>query len=106
MWQHSYRGRKLKKRAWRRLWIVRIGAAVRQYGAWNYSRFIHAQQKVGITLNRKVLADLAVREPFALKSVIDTVTTLRRRQVGEDMEKEEAATDNQQEARTMTVVKE
>ncbi|KAL7581389.1 hypothetical protein ACA910_021979 [Epithemia clementina (nom. ined.)] len=75
-WKLAYVGRKLKRRNWRRLWITRIGAAVRQY-SWRYSTFMHVLYRVvNIKLNRKILADLAVREPFALKSVVDTVEFL------------------------------
>jgi large subunit ribosomal protein L20 len=51
---------------------MRLQAATRQYG-WSYSRFIHAQQQHNITLNRKVLSELAATEPFAFKSVIDVM---------------------------------
>lgn len=67
---HAYLGRKQKKRQYRRLWTVRINAACRQNGL-NYSRFIDGLHKAGIELNRKVLADLAVREPAAFKALID-----------------------------------
>jgi len=67
---HAYVGRKQKKRQYRRLWTVRINAACRQNGL-NYSRFIDGLKKAGIELNRKVLADLAVREPAAFKALID-----------------------------------
>ncbi|WP_337844552.1 50S ribosomal protein L20 [Thermus sp.] len=59
---YAYRDRKRKKRDFRRLWIVRINAACRQHGL-NYSTFIHGLKKAGVELDRKVLADLAVREP-------------------------------------------
>ena len=62
--------RKQKKRQYRRLWTVRINAACRQHGT-NYSRFINGLKKAGIELNRKVLADLAVREPEAFKDLIE-----------------------------------
>ncbi|MDD3118237.1 MAG: 50S ribosomal protein L20 [Victivallales bacterium] len=67
---HAYNGRKQKKRQYRRLWTVRINAACRQNGM-NYSRFIDGLKKAGVELNRKVLADLAVREPAAFKALID-----------------------------------
>ncbi len=67
---HAYIGRKQKKRQYRRLWTVRINAACRQNGL-NYSRFIDGLKKAGIELNRKVLADLAVREPAAFKALIE-----------------------------------
>jgi len=58
----AYTGRKLKKRDFRSLWIVRIGAAARLNGL-NYSQFMHGLKLAGIELDRKVLADLAVHQP-------------------------------------------
>jgi large subunit ribosomal protein L20 len=58
----AYTGRKLKKRDFRSLWIVRIGAAARLSGL-NYSQFMHGLKVAGIELDRKVLADLAVHQP-------------------------------------------
>ena len=60
----AYTGRKLKKRDFRSLWIVRIGAAARLNGL-NYSQFMHGLKTAGIELDRKVLADLAVNAPDA-----------------------------------------
>ena len=60
----AYTGRKLKKRDFRSLWIVRIGAAARLNGL-NYSQFMHGLKVAGIELDRKVLADLAANEPTA-----------------------------------------
>ena len=60
--QYAYIGRKLKKRAFRRLWIARINAAARQEGM-SYSTFMHGLSKADIKLNRKVLADLAMNHP-------------------------------------------
>jgi len=62
----AYTGRKLKKRDFRSLWIVRIGAAARLNGL-NYSQFMHGLKLAGIELDRKVLADLAVNQPDAFK---------------------------------------
>ena len=67
---YSYRGRKERKRDFRRLWIARINAASRQHGV-NYSVFFNALNKSGITLNRKILADLAVQDVTAFKAVLD-----------------------------------
>jgi large subunit ribosomal protein L20 len=66
----QYRDRRNRRRDLRRLWILRINAAVRQEGL-SYSRFINGLKKAGITLNRKMLADLAVREAAAFKQLID-----------------------------------
>jgi large subunit ribosomal protein L20 len=60
----AYTGRKLKKRDFRSLWIVRIGAAARLNGL-NYSQFMHGLKSAGIELDRKALADLAVNQPDA-----------------------------------------
>ena len=65
-------GRKLKKREYRSLWIARINAAVRAEGL-TYSEFINKLGKKGITLDRKVLADLAMNEPEAFKSLVASV---------------------------------
>ena len=59
--QYAYIGRKQKKRNFRALWIVRINAAARQYGM-SYSRLMNGLRKAGITVDRKVLADLAVHD--------------------------------------------
>jgi large subunit ribosomal protein L20 len=64
----AYTGRKLKKRDFRSLWIVRIGAAARLNGL-NYSQLMHGLKVAGIELDRKVLADLAVNQPDAFKEV-------------------------------------
>jgi large subunit ribosomal protein L20 len=59
---YAYRDRRNKKRDFRRLWIVRINAAARQEGM-SYSQFMHGLKEAGIELDRKVLADIAVRDP-------------------------------------------
>jgi large subunit ribosomal protein L20 len=70
-WAYSYRDRKQKKRDFRRLWITRINAAVREQDAeLNYSRFMNGLKRAGIEVNRKVLADLAVREPAAFGALV------------------------------------
>ncbi len=71
-WQYAYRDRKQRKRDFRRLWIARINAGVRQYGL-SYSRFMGMYNKVGLAMNRKVLADLAMNHPEAFKAVVDKV---------------------------------
>lgn len=70
--EHAYRDRKLKKRNFRRLWITRINAAVRQHGL-SYSRFINGLKKAGIQLNRKALAELAVTDPDAFAKIVARV---------------------------------
>jgi large subunit ribosomal protein L20 len=68
--QYSYRDRKVKKRNFRALWIQRINAAVREHGL-TYARFIDGLTKGGIEIDRKVLADLAVRDAAGFKAVVD-----------------------------------
>lgn len=69
---YAYRDRKVKKREFRKLWIMRINAAVREHGM-SYSRFVNAMQKAGIELNRKVLADIAVRDKAAFAQIVEQV---------------------------------
>ena len=68
---YAYRDRKARKRDFRRLWIVRIGAAARQNGL-NYNQFISGLKKAGIELDRKVLADLAVQDPAGFTKLAET----------------------------------
>lgn len=64
----SYRDRRVKKREFRKLWIVRINAAAREHGL-SYSRFIDGLNKAGVALDRKVLADMAVNDPAGFAAV-------------------------------------
>ena len=66
---YSYRDRRVRKRDLRRLWITRINAAARQNGT-SYSRLIHGLKENNIIINRKMLADLAVRDPEAFNAVV------------------------------------
>ncbi len=68
----SYRDRKTRKRTFRYLWIARINAAARANGL-TYSRFMEGLTFAGITLDRKILADMAVTDEAAFKSILDTV---------------------------------
>jgi len=72
--QYAYAHRRLKKRQFRSLWIVRLKAALEPYGL-NYSAFIRGLKQRGIGLNRKVLADLAVSDPEMFQQVVQTVQT-------------------------------
>jgi len=67
-WEHAYRDRKKKKRNFRRLWITRINAAARQHEI-SYSRFMNGLKESGVELDRKALADLAVRDPKAFEAL-------------------------------------
>jgi len=71
---YAYRDRRNRKRDLRRLWIARINAAARQNGT-TYSRLIHGMKASGIGLNRKMLADLAVRDPGAFAAVVGKAQT-------------------------------
>ena len=66
----SYRGRKERKRQFRRLWIIRINAAVRNYGL-NYRDFIYGLKLANIEVNRKMLAELAVRDPSGFEAIVE-----------------------------------
>ena len=68
---YAYRDRRNRKRDFRRLWIVRINAAARQNGM-TYGTFVHGLQTAGVELDRKVLADIAVRDPEAFRRLADT----------------------------------
>jgi large subunit ribosomal protein L20 len=69
----SYRDRKTRKRNFRYLWIARINAAARANGL-TYSRFMEGLNAAGITLDRKILADLVITDEAAFKAILDTVT--------------------------------
>jgi large subunit ribosomal protein L20 len=68
--QYAFRDRKRRKRSFRALWIQRINAAVRPFGL-NYSKFIDGLAKAGITVDRKVLSDLAIHEPVAFGAFVE-----------------------------------
>jgi len=70
--QYAYRDRRARKRDFRRLWIIRINAAVRQYGL-SYSTFMKKLKSSNIEINRKMLAELAVNNPDAFKKIVDSV---------------------------------
>jgi len=66
----AYSGRKQRKRQFRSLWIVRIGAAAKLHGL-SYSQFVHGLKQAGVELDRKILADLAVKDPDGFKSLAE-----------------------------------
>ena len=70
--QYAYRDRKRRKRTFRALWIQRLNAAVRPFGL-TYSRFIDGLGKAGVLIDRKVLSDIAIREPAAFQAIVDQV---------------------------------
>jgi large subunit ribosomal protein L20 len=72
--QYAYRDRRVRKRTFRALWIQRINAGAREHGL-TYSQLMNGLRKAGVELDRKVLSDLAVREPAAFKSLVDQAQT-------------------------------
>lgn len=71
-WEDAYRHRKEKRRNYRRLWIARINAAARQNGM-SYSKLMGALKRSKIDLDRKVLADVALKDPAGFKAIVDSV---------------------------------
>ena len=70
--QYAYKGRKIKKRDYRALWIQRLNAAARAYGL-SYSRLIQGLKLLGLAIDRKALADLAVNEPAAFGAIVEQI---------------------------------
>jgi large subunit ribosomal protein L20 len=70
--RYAYRDRRVKKREFRSLWIIRINAAVRSYGL-NYSSFIRQLSKAKVKINRKMLSDMAVNDPQAFAKLVEQV---------------------------------
>ena len=70
--QNAYRDRRLRRREFRKLWIQRLNAGVRQHGV-RYSRFVNMLNNSEVQLDRKILSDLAMNEPFSFKAVVDVV---------------------------------
>lgn len=70
--QYAYRDRRTKKRDFRRLWIVRINAAVREHGL-KYSRFVCGLSKANIAIDRKVLSELAINDKVAFGEIVNKV---------------------------------
>jgi large subunit ribosomal protein L20 len=73
-WAYAYRDRKQKKRQFRRLWITRINAAAREHDL-SYNRFMSGLKAAGVEINRKVLADIAVRDPEAFAKLTELAKT-------------------------------
>ncbi len=71
-WRYAYRDRKNKKRDFRKLWIIRINAAAHQHGM-SYSVFINGLKQAGLEIDRKILADIAVRDPQAFEAIANQV---------------------------------
>jgi large subunit ribosomal protein L20 len=73
-WKYAYRDRKQRKRQFRSLWIARINAAAREHDL-SYSTFMHGLKQAGVELDRKVLAEMAVRDPQAFGSLAELAKT-------------------------------
>ena len=69
---YAFRDRRVRKREFRKLWIIRINAAVRERGI-RYSEFIHGLGKAGIELDRKTLSEIAISDPAAFDAIVDKV---------------------------------
>lgn len=80
-WQYAYRDRRKKKGEWRGLWIVRVNAACRNAGI-SYNRFIEGLKAAGITLDRKVLADLAVHDEAAFNALVQRAQAALKAKAG------------------------
>lgn len=74
--QYQYRDRRNKKRDLRALWITRINAGVSQFGL-SYSAFMGALKRAGVTLDRKILAELAVSQPKAFEAIVETAKSAK-----------------------------
>ena len=70
--QYAYIGRKLRKRNFRSLWILRLNAAARKHGI-SYSKLINGLKKAKIEIDRKILADIAVNDPETFKQIVDNI---------------------------------
>ena len=68
---YAYRDRKVRKREFRRLWIIRIGAAARENGL-NYAQFMHGLKVAGVDLDRKMLSDIALQDASAFTKLVET----------------------------------
>ena len=73
---YAFRDRRAKKRDFRKLWITRISAAVKPYGI-NYSRFMSGLKKAGVDMNRKMLSELAIHDPAAFGTLVETAKNAR-----------------------------
>lgn len=87
--QYAYKGRKMKKRNFRALWIQRINAACRENGM-TYGRFINGLTNLGVTVDRKMLADLAVKDAAAFKALVDKSSKAASSPVRKDVAKKAA----------------
>lgn len=81
--QYAFVGRRLRKRDMRKLWIMRINAALSQLGdSLNYSRFINGLKKANIALDRKILSELAINDPKVFKAVVEKATKKQQQKDG------------------------
>ena len=87
--QYAYRDRKRRKRNFRALWIQRINAATREHGM-TYGRFINGLSNLGIEIDRKVLSDIAIKDPAAFKALVDKAAKAASSPVRKDVAKKAA----------------
>jgi large subunit ribosomal protein L20 len=80
--QYAYRDRRVRKRSFRRLWIQRINAGAREHGL-TYSQFMNGLGKAGIEVDRKILSDIAVREPDSFRALVDAAREALGEPVGQ-----------------------
>lgn len=73
--EYAFAGRKLRKRNFRKLWIIRINAALKKHNL-SYSKFIYLLKKAEIKLNRKILADLALKEPAVFAQIVKNIVSV------------------------------
>ena len=70
--QYAYNGRRIRRRDFRKLWIVRLNAAIKDQGL-SYSKFINLLRQKNITINRKMLSELAINHPSAFQSIVNSI---------------------------------
>lgn len=87
-WQKAYIGRKHRKRDFRADWIQKINAATRQFGL-PYSQFVRYLPAAGVDLNRKVLSDLAVTEPYSFKALVEIAKQQRKIEAAMNLKKQQ-----------------
>ena len=86
--QYAYRDRRQKKREMRKLWIVRINAACREFDI-SYSRFIEGLNKAGLEINRKMLSEIAINDKEAFKNLVEVAKTGKVKETKVETKKEE-----------------
>ncbi|PIU73282.1 50S ribosomal protein L20 [Candidatus Shapirobacteria bacterium CG06_land_8_20_14_3_00_40_12] len=75
--QYAYNGRRLRRRDLRKLWIIRLNAALKEFSL-SYSKFINLAKNAKMVLNRKMLSELAINDPTVFKSIVNSVSTFKK----------------------------